>query len=329
MFTDESDSTSASLAVLIVAYRRPKNINRILKMCYEAGISQFYISVDAPKNHIAEMLQDHRSILEVVSNFEAETGIFVHKRIPSINQGCAVNVLAGCDWAFRDASNLIVLEDDCIPSLAFFDFCSRQIDNLSKNRDFWLICGTQFAPRELADNKVFSSSYALTWGWALTRSKWNEVREIFFRNANESLIQDLASTTPERAFWNAGARRALAGYTDVWDTILISEMRQRKKFAILPPLNLVTNLGNDLVSTHIEQDSKWTSVKAHNPTYTWENNVQPNGIVDEWLRRHFYRIRFRHLLSTKFTLLIDVLFSNRRKKFISPLRERLLDVHAS
>jgi hypothetical protein len=323
MAKSESEKISESLSVLIIAYRRSKNVVQILELCKKAAVSEIYINIDSPKDNSSEAWRDHQSMLEAVRDFEKRSGIKTFKRIARANQGCAVSVLLGCDWAFKSAQNLIVIEDDCIPSLAFFHFCSMQLPNLSSSDDIWVICGTQFAPLEITEGSVCISQYALTWGWALTREKWREIRGCFFEPARFSRAREILAFSAEQSFWNAGARRAYEGYTDVWDTILVRQMRAKGKFAILPPINLVSNLGNDSVSTHVERDSKWTGLPAQNPTMFLTSIPATNRNLERWLRLHFYRIGPRHLITPKLTLARDILFPKRRKRFGLTLKDRL------
>ena len=323
MLKTESEVSPESPSVLIIAYRRASNLAQILDLCEKANIRNIYISIDVPKEGFEEAWIDHKAVLDAIENFEAKSEVQVSKRIAKSNQGCAVTVLLGCDWALKTANELIVIEDDCIPTPAFFRFCITQLPLLSLHEDLWIVCGTQFAPAGLTEGKAFHSQYALTWGWAVTSEKWSAIRPLFFKPSRFLKTKDFFALTPEQAFWNAGARRAHQGFTDVWDTIFVKNMKLLNKFAILPPVNLVLNLGNDKVSTHVESDSPWTRLEAHNPDLISSASLSLTGFLDSWIRHNFYKIRFRHLFSTKFTLIRDILFAKKRRKFKSSLYERL------
>jgi hypothetical protein len=318
----ESEKFSESPSVLIIAYRRAKNVAKILDLCERAIIRNIYVIVDVPKGNSPEAWRDHNMVLEVIKSFEKSSGISVKKKVADSNQGCALTVLLGCDWALTTSKSLIVIEDDCIPSLAFFLFCNSQLPLLESNEDLWIVCGTQFAPSKVVGESPCYSKFALTWGWATTQEKWKEMRESFVKPASFLKFKEFFTFSPEKVFWKAGARRALEGYTDVWDTILVDSLKSKKKFALLPPVNLVSNLGNDQVSTHVESNSSWTNLVAHNPGSFLSPSFRINRQLDKWLQRNFYKIRLRHSITTKCTLINDVLFSKKRKKFTSPLKER-------
>lgn len=319
----EFETSNIQLSVLIVAYRRWENVAQILESCWQAGVRDIYLSLDAPRDNNKEAREDQLALMKVVSDFETRTHETIKKQNLATNQGCAVNVILGCEWAFQTAEYLVVLEDDCLPSSYFFDFCRAELMHVKNDNICWLLCGSQFAPVSITNDRVSLSKYALTWGWATHRSKWLEIREAFFSPSKFPEIKDLFSILPGDSFWNAGARRAIRGFTDVWDTVLLQRMIREGKYAILPQQNLVENVGNDQVSTHTDSDSPWVRRKICADNESQFNSPVLNGTLDKWLSRHFYRIRFRHLLSTKFTLLLDLLFYKSRKRFKHPLRERL------
>jgi hypothetical protein len=321
-YRDSGNSDNPS--VLIIAYRRPENVAKILALCDKAQVAEIYLSIDAPKIDSVAGWEDHRNLLSTIEDFEKSSGRLVHKRIARENQGCAVNLLLGCDWAFKSAESLIVIEDDCIPTKAFIDFYKSHISYLSHHDDVWLLCGTQFAPLNVTDGHAVISKYALTWGWGTTRLKWVEISEIFRQTFSKSQIRTLLTFAgPEKSFWAAGSRRAKLGFTDVWDTVLLNSMQERGKFAILPPVNLVLNLGADSVSTHVKSNSHWTNREPDENYHVSENPPKRCREVDEWLKQKFYSISLRHILTTKLTFIFDLLWPRKRRKFDDTLRNRL------
>lgn len=319
----EYESEKIGLSVLIVAYRRWKNVGLILESCQKAGIKDIYITIDAPKDNARGALEDHHALIKVISDFEVRVGQTLRKRVNPKNQGCAVTVIQGCDWAFETSEYLIVLEDDCLPSSKFFDFCVAELSFVKNLANCWLLCGSQFAPMGISKNQVSLSRYALTWGWATHKIKWIEMRKVFFYPPKFPEARDLLSLDCEKSFWNAGSRRAYRGFTDVWDTILLQKMQQENRFAILPQENLVENVGNDEVSTHTKPNSPWVAQKNAISESLRFDSPELNAELDQWLSKEFYRIRLRHLFSTKLTLLLDILFHDFRKKFDLQLHERL------
>lgn len=313
MKSEPIDGIEAAFGVLIVAYRRPSNVTKILEMSFKSGIRHFYIAIDAPRKRTELELLDHQEILNAISDFKSKNEVFILTRVVPENLGCAVSVLSACDWAFSYHENLIVLEDDCIPTETFFYFCQKQLPNLVLNPKSFLICGSQFAPSNIVMGHTLLSRFALTWGWATNRDKWNQFRSIFCESPVKATLRDLISLRPESCFWNAGRRRALSGISDVWDTVLVSYLISSHGNAILPPVNLVSNVGNDSIATHTRDDTRWTNFHAHELLNSNFSDPEKVPEVESWLSRKCFGIRFRHIISTKITLLLDLIHVKPRK----------------
>jgi hypothetical protein len=312
---------SDPLAVLLIAFRRIGSMTTILDRCFEAGVKRIYVTIDLATN--TEGQNNQESISQLLAKYQNKfDAIIIHKRDRHV--GCAVSVLTGLDWIFSYETFICILEDDCIPSADFFEFVQESKRLLDSEEDLMLVCGSQFAPESLTKNHCVQSSLSLTWGWATTRSKWFKIRFHFFQDekrpknstARHSVLNFL---NPSYNYWNAGARRAYEGFVDVWDTILVRNLYTHKHYALLPPTSLVSNIGSDTFATHTKK-SEWINL----PLGVYETikiDSKTNTHVEKWLRRHFFKIRWRHLLSTRLTALRDAFVKSPRK----PLLVRWVD----
>lgn len=288
------------LCVLIVGYQRPDSIEQIMRECVAAGIRRIYVSIDAPKNGLTDAVERNQEIRDICSEFKANFDL-ISERFLDANIGCSANLLSSCDWVFENEEFVAVLEDDCIPSEAFFQFISQSLPLINLDPETLLVCGTQFVPQEIVGQAPFKSKYSLTWGWATTSDKWKLIRSEIFSSIQSNFSMKPFSMDFEEIYWLEGARRAAQGYVDVWDTVLVNFLVSKKFFALLPNQNLVTNVGNDGVATHTGKDKKW----LNEPIGRFENesivNFQENSAADIWLKNNFYGIKFRHLFSTRVT----------------------------
>ena len=299
-------------SVLILGYKRPLQIERILTLCLDEGIKSIFVSIDGAVAHDLDGLTKNNEIRALISKYQELYPNRIRAHFNSENNGCASTMLSSLDWFFSHNNYGIILEDDCIPSSSFFKFAEVAEKYVTDVDDIWLACGTQFTPSELVDKEWTLSRYSLTWGWATSAHKWK-----LMRTAISECTPSKINITPSSAFWNSGARRALTGETDVWDTILVQALQESKKFAILPKKNLILNVGNDSVATHDQTHSSWTNRKPGNFAELDLESPTYSPVVDKWLKRHFFRIRFRHILTTQITRLFDSF--SQKKKFDSPL----------
>ena len=300
------------LAVLVIAYLRPDNLRRILEISRSAGVTKFFISVDFPRNASMDDLKLNAKVLSISRNFQRDSGCEVHIFERKKNVGCSAAVLSSCDWFFEYVDCGIILEDDCLPTVDFFAYCADVFPLIENNQNVWLACGTQFAP-PLSDEPWVLSRYALTWGWATTKNKWNQISSSLnepFSALNASMERDISIS--ESVYWNAGALRAIRGVSDAWDTPLVQKMLLKSKLAVLPRVALVSNIGNDSQATHTHGTSIGLRLETgfYSPSPKKPNPVKE---IDGWLREYFYQISNRHVVSTRITRLIDFFFCRVRK----------------
>jgi hypothetical protein len=302
-------------AILIIAYRRADALAKILDICLLSGIENLFIHVDGPKDLSA--VRDVEEVTRVAHDFSKNKNLTVRLLTQTENFGCAVSLIKAVDSAFSHVDELIVLEDDCIPSSDFWSFSDQAFKIMNLDSSIALFCGPQFGPTNVLHSNWFLSSYPFHWGWGTNSERWQDVRKGIASPA--ALTTSLMNSRSESRYWNAGCQRALRGYTDVWDTLFVREMRRLDLKALLPPQNLIRNLGNDEIALHTSEDSSWTNYKIG--SYQIQK-VKPelNSSFDKWARDQYFNISRRHLFSTRMTFLLDKF---KRKKYQASLLERL------
>jgi hypothetical protein len=212
---------------------------------------------------------------------------------------------------------LLILEDDCVPSAGFWEFSAKGFSLMETDKSIGLLCGSQFAPKEILGSDWILSSYPFHWGWGINSERWSKLRKEML-NQNQ-LARNSHLSSFESRYWNAGSNRALRGESDVWDTLFVREMLRTGLKALLPPVNLVKNVGGDSLALHTSSDSSWTNFE------TKDFPVQGNRAVfsveyDEWARKKYFHISRRHLVSTRIRDLLNIFKS---KKFQDSLSARV------
>jgi hypothetical protein len=307
---------SDDIAVLVVGYQRPREIRLILNQVSNAGINSVYLSIDAPRVSSADAISRYEEIRQLAEEFEGKFDKFFVRYLLE-NVGCAANILSACDWAFATENKLIILEDDCIPNGDFFLYVDLALKKLSEDQEVLLVCGTQFNPSDKNDSFIVKSRYSLTWGWATTKNNWSLLRKCFTQDS-KSFKLNLITPDYEKIYWSEGARRAINGYVDVWDTVLVNNLVKLRGYAYLPSQNLVKNVGNDAVATHTGMDENWVNTDTGSFKPELDTKVVLGTENDLWLKENFFNIRPRHLFSTRVTRIRDKL----RKPTFAPLKIR-------
>ena len=305
-------------SILIVAYRRYLNLSKILDACSSAGHQRIFVAVDGPANPEARI--DVAMTLQTLEKFKKFKNLKIKVCAQSVNVGCAVSMINACDQVFKETNELIILEDDCIPTKNFWKYAEQALQSMQKNSSIGIFCGAQFAPIKITQNEWALSNYPFHWGWGITYEKWHQIRQNLLSDISlkARFHADLISIA-EAHYWNAGSNRALRGETDVWDTLFVRELLKLNLKVLLPPQNLISNVGNDSYALHSRFNSFWTDSK------TGEFLSQPkdpefNFLLNHWTRSQYFNISNRHIFTTRISKLMRF---NQKPKFNDPLAKRL------
>lgn len=233
-------TTPQTIPVLICAYSREKEFCDVLGSVLSAGASRIYINIDGANTpEISETQKAMFAFVELSRTRFPTVEIFI--RQPEFNQGAAVSIISSLDWFFSNETFGLIVEDDLQFDSSLFDFVSWGASVYEPNSDIWIISGSNFfSDHEDLQGKIHLANYPVTWGWATWRDKWSLMRpEIISDNKPPSLLV----FDPVVNFWKVGAYRARTGMIDAWDIPLAEAMRRMQKFSVVPPVNLVRNIG--------------------------------------------------------------------------------------
>jgi hypothetical protein len=109
---------------------------------------------------------------DVISEIDWDCDVL--KNYSDQNLGCGMRVHTGIDWAFSQFEELIVLEDDCIPTESFFAFCEELLARYRNDERVMHIGSFNFQPASpVTDHSYYFSKYTLASGaWATWRRAW-------------------------------------------------------------------------------------------------------------------------------------------------------------
>lgn len=310
--------------VLIVAYARPEGVKRLLEVSYSSGSSEIYVAIDGPKNEAVATKQ--QTTMKIIRDFEARNDFRIKVWRRDTNLGAAVSVVTAIDWFFHNVCAGLIFEDDLAPSLDFFRFVNLGLEKYESNEDIWLIAGSRMNPVFQNGNTSDWSHYPMIWGWGTWGSRWNVMRPAF---ASEDNFTNAHFFSPRTNFWKVGAIRAKDGMVDAWDMPLAYFQWKHSKFSVIPPVNLVTNVGFDSAATHTSGEFFPLNHPTMDLPESFEFQEAPDALsarmYDSELERELFGIKWRHAFLNIYRKLIDRI--RNQDKRLGSLESRLNDVH--
>ncbi len=235
--------------VLLIAFNRPNYIRQMLQALKQSNIENLLVFRDGPRPLNVKDEVACEEIKNLVENIDWKCSIKTN--FMNNNLGCGYGPYSAISWAFQYTDRLIILEDDCIPSTAFFPYCEYLLEKYKDDVRIRHISG--FSP--ISGVRVFEkydyifTQYAHTWGWATWKRVWNNMdiqqRQIkeFFKHGG---FKGQFFTKAEDAYYNMcywSRESSFKEATHSWDYQYAVHSKMNGALSIVPAKNLINNIG--------------------------------------------------------------------------------------
>jgi hypothetical protein len=282
--------------VLIIGFVRKEGLERTLLSLVQAGSTDIYLAIDGPKDDDQALVQ-----IEMVSNIQKiafDSGVELRVWRRKQNLGLAVSVITAIDWFFSEVEEGIILEDDLKFGETFIDFAEAGLERFRSDLDVWMISGNRFDSIEITSDTNAWSTYPLIWGWATWKDRWTTIRELLISDGK--FVNSIADSKV-RNYWKTGFERASSGKLDSWAAPLAAIQHSFKKYSVLPPLNLVSNVGWDSHATHTLANASHMNLDFNSEVNNFHfSTVDRSSIsrkIDGAIERNVYKIGTRNIFS--------------------------------
>lgn len=78
-------------------------------------------------------------------------------------------------WLFENEKEGIILEDDCVPTPAFFSFCDQMIEKFREDKRVWYVSGDNFRNLNPSGYDYIFSRRHWMYGWASWADRWEKI----------------------------------------------------------------------------------------------------------------------------------------------------------
>jgi hypothetical protein len=317
------------LPILILTYNRPEHLLKLIKKLKKIKPAKIYISCDGPKNNY-----DREKILKIsriINLIDTKTKVisnFLKK-----NKGIRLAPQCGISWFFKKEKMGIILEDDCIPTIFFFQYMKYLLLKYKNNRKIFAISGyNHLGKTNFGEASYFLSNYFLCWGWATWRRSWIAASKnltSYLREKNFTSLKNKFENDIEFRYWKKTITNVYEGKTKTWDIQFMASMWKKNSFCLLPNVNMVNNIGFDDSST-TSPSLRFQVAKAFN----WNGKIKDPKLLR--LDKENELIIFNNLFRPKFFLypfriifLLKIIFSQPKfffRKTILQIRENFIRI---
>jgi hypothetical protein len=243
-----------STPIVLFIFNRPKNTFLIISILRNISPQKLFIIADGPRpNNESDVLlcEQTRKVIDGI-DWPCE----IIKKYANSNIGCRNSIPQGLDFVFQQVESCVILEDDCIPQLSFFQFCEELLHIYKDNKSIMTISGHRSeGPNEFDSDSYFFSIYPAIWGWAtwknrwekydLSMSQWPELRR-------SNWLNRILKTHESQSYWTRIFNKMQEGL-DTWDYAWVFASWVHQGLTIRPKINMITNVGFNEEATHTNQ----------------------------------------------------------------------------
>lgn len=245
--------------ILLIIFKRPDTTQQVFERIRQAQPRKLFIAADGPRaDHPGEAEQCAQT-RAVVANIDWDCE--VHTLYHDTNLGCGIGPYTAITWFFEHVSAGIILEDDCLPDLSFFSFCTELLDLYAQDERIGMVGGCNFLPGVFGGNQAsyFLSYYTMVWGWATWRRAWEKMDfnltlwpEL---RPNPRWLLEKVIEEDRLVYWTNIFENLYAGdRTQVWDYQWTFSLWTQNMLSVIPARNLVRNIGFGQDATHTKED---------------------------------------------------------------------------
>jgi hypothetical protein len=296
------------IPIAFIIFNRPDTTKQVFEKIREIKPTKLYIISDGPRENNTDDEDKIKETREIIKKIDWECEI--HKKYSEINLGCGINVSHGISWVFEKEEMAIILEDDCLPSISFFNYAKELLIKYKDDNRIMHIGGTNWHPeyKHEDDSSYFFSKDAHIWGWATWKRAWKnfdyEMKDYpLFINSKE--FKTIISNRDERKYfrlrWDSFFKSNYKSNSKSnWDYQWYYAVLKNKGLCIWPKSNLVMNIGVN--GTHTDKVyRKYHFVKTDNEFIINKHpiNIEKNNNFDSYHYFHFNHSSLINKISNK------------------------------
>lgn len=243
--------------IAFLIFNRPDLTARVFETIRAQKPRQLLVVADGPRReNERELCEATRAVVETV-DWPCE----VLKNYSPTNLGCKKRVSSGLDWVFQNVEEAIILEDDCLPHPNFFAFCETMLARYREDKRIMNVSGDRFFPAEEEKHSHYFSRNVHIWGWATWSRAWAhyDVEMRSWENEREKVLA-LFSNPRERLFYAGMFDAVHSGQLDTWDFQWMMACFVQSGLSVIPPVNLISNLGFREDATHTQGQSSFAEL---------------------------------------------------------------------
>ena len=250
--------------ILFIIFNRPDTTQIVFNRIKEIKPKYLFIAADGPRLNVSDEVEKCEKTRKIINQIDWDCELKTLFR--SENLGCGKGVSSAITWFFDHVEQGIILEDDCVPDLSFFQFAELMLEKYRKNLKVKMVAGTNLLGNNSKNQEsYYFSQYFSIWGWATWKRAWNEY-DFYMRLWPEIKSKGILTNKFKfkrktlNKYWSNIFDRVFQGKIDTWDYQWFFACLINDGLSIVSKNNLISNIG--YFGVHSNGDSKFLNMRS-------------------------------------------------------------------
>lgn len=240
--------------VLFETFARPEYARPVFESIKRAKPRKLYFYSNKARSDREDELKKNEEIRSWV--YEIDWDCEVHTWFRDEYVDVYTSLMGSKRWLFSHEDTMITLEEDCLPSQAFFEYCDYFLDYYKDEKRIGFITGDNYTKgfnTKGGDHFITRSIHHF--GWATWKDRWESYdfdlipEDIIF---NEYIEKYFSNDLVLRLYYKYLYIGLIPfiNRTKCWDYMKVLNQFRDGSFAVSPIYNLVQNVGLNGMHTH-------------------------------------------------------------------------------
>lgn len=239
-------------SVAFFIFNRPHTTQKVFEAIRQAKPPKLLVVADGPRLGHSGENEKCEKVREIIQRVDWKCEVLTN--YSDINLGCRSRVSSGLNWVFDNVESAIILEDDCIPHITFFQFCEELLERYQDDERVTSITGLNVPIKhKYPQSSYYFSSYTRIWGWASWRRAWKNFdieMKLWPQVREKNILSNLLEDSRAIKYWTKIFQDTYEGKINTWDYAWNFACWLHNGLNIIPNVNLVTNIGFGKEATH-------------------------------------------------------------------------------
>ncbi len=254
------------IPILLIVFNRPSKTQKLFDVIKKIKPKNLYVSCDGPRNNEPKDIKLCAEVKKIFTKIDWECNL--NTNYSEKNKSCRINVIESINWFFSKQEKGIILEDDCIPDLTFFNFCKVLLDKYEFNETIMQInghCNNQISSN---NETYYFSKLNSTWGWATWKRAWSKFTtnmDDFEEMKNTKVLNHFYQNEDIAEWMQKYYEKTFKGKDKIWSLNWAYSILKSNGLIISPFKNLIYNSGFDGSGTSGDSKkfSKFSEIKVN------------------------------------------------------------------